>query len=84
MTLNKIFPLAGLGIFIFIPNSFALGQIQYVEKVDSPGSFPIVQQGVAANLFVDANDFAGVTLCHTLKTSKATFLRDCSPIEPAV
>jgi hypothetical protein len=60
MTLNKIFPLAGLGLFIFIPNSFAFGQVQYVEKVGLPGSFPIVQQGVAANLFVDSNDFAGV------------------------
>jgi hypothetical protein len=60
MKLNKIFPLAGLGLFIFIPNGFALGQVQYVEKVDGPGSFPIVQPGVAANLYVDTNDFAGV------------------------
>ena len=58
MTLNKIFPLAGLGIFIL--NSFALGQVQYVEKIGGPGSFPIVQQGTAASLFVDSNDFAGV------------------------
>ena len=60
MTLNKILPLAGLGILVFIPNSFALGQAQYVEQVGGPGSFPIVQQGVAASLFVDSNDFAGV------------------------
>ncbi len=60
MTLNKIFTLAGLGLFIFIPNSFALGQVQYVEQVNRPGSFPIVQQGVAAKLYVDSNDFAGV------------------------
>ena len=61
MKLDQIFPLAGLGLFIFIPNGFALGQVQYVEKVDGPGSFPIVQQGVAANIYVDSNDFAGVT-----------------------
>jgi hypothetical protein len=60
MTLNKIFPMAGLGFFIFIPNGFALGQVQYVEPVGGPGGFPIVQQGVAASLFVDSNDFAGV------------------------
>ena len=60
MTLNKIFPLAGLGIFLFISNSFAFGQVQYVEQAGGPGSFPIVQQGVAANLLVDSNDFAGV------------------------
>jgi hypothetical protein len=61
MTLNKIFPLAGLGMFIFIPNGFALGQVQYVEQVGSPGGFPIVQRGVAASIRVDSNDFAGVT-----------------------
>jgi hypothetical protein len=31
-----------------------------VENVSHPGGFPIVQPGVAANLYVDANDFAGV------------------------
>jgi len=61
MKLNKFFPLASLGLFIFIPNGFALGRVQYVEKADGPGSFPIVQQGVAANIYVAANDFAGVT-----------------------
>jgi hypothetical protein len=60
MKLDKIFPLAGLVLFIFIPNGFALGQVQYVENVDGPGGFPIVQPGVAANLYVDSNDFAGV------------------------
>jgi hypothetical protein len=60
MKLDKIFPLAGLGLFIFIPNGFALGQVQYVENVSHPGGFPIVQPGVAANLYVDSNDFAGV------------------------
>jgi hypothetical protein len=60
MTLNKIFPLAGVGLFIFIPNGFALGQVQYVENVSHPGGFPIVQPGAAANLYADSNDFAGV------------------------
>ena len=60
MKLDKIFPLAGLGLFIFVPNGFALGQVQYVENVSHPGGFPIVQPGVAANLYVDSNDFAGV------------------------
>ena len=73
MTLNKIFPVAGLGFFI--PNSFALGQVQYVEQVNQPGGFPIVQQRVAANRFVDSNDFAGVIRCHTLKISKSHFFR---------
>ena len=60
MNLNQIFPLAGLGLFIFIPNGFALGQAQYVEKAGGPGSFPIVQPGGAAKIYVDTNDFAGV------------------------
>jgi len=57
---HKFLPLAGFGLFLFASDGFALGQAQYVEKVYSPGSFPIVQQGVAANLYVETNDFAGV------------------------
>ena len=60
MTLNKFFLLAVLGILIFIPNSFALGQVQYVGVVNDRGSFSIVQGGVAAAIGVDTNDFAGV------------------------
>jgi hypothetical protein len=60
MILNKKFSLTGFCLFILVHNGFALGQAQYLEKVDRPGSFPIVQQGVAANLCVDSNDFPGV------------------------
>ena len=60
MKWGKIVPLAGLGLLVFSFNGFALGQVQKVEPVESPGSFPIVQQGVAAKLYVDSNDFAGV------------------------
>ena len=61
MKLNKNLSLAGLFHFILILNSFALDQVQYVEKADAPGSFPMVQPGGAANICVDVNDFAGVT-----------------------
>jgi hypothetical protein len=39
---------------------FALGQPQYIEFNSGNDSFPIVEKGVASNLFVDTNDFAGV------------------------
>jgi hypothetical protein len=39
---------------------FALGQVQYVEFNSAKDSFPIVEKGTAANLYVDTNDFAGV------------------------
>jgi len=58
--LGKALLLAGLGWFAFLPHVFALGQVRYMETVGDPGSFPIVQQGVAANIYVDTNDFAGV------------------------
>jgi len=60
MKWGKILPLAGLGLLVFAFNGFALGQVRNVEPVESPGSFPIVQQGVAAKIYVDSNDFAGV------------------------
>jgi len=58
--LNKALLLAALGLPAFLDHGFALGQAQYVEPVGRPGSFPIVRQGVAAKIYVDANDFAGV------------------------
>jgi hypothetical protein len=60
MTPNKILSLAALCLFIFVRDSFALGQVQYVENVSRQNSFPIVQGNVAASLYVDSNDFAGV------------------------
>ena len=56
----RICPLVFLFLFALVRHGFALGQIPYVEQVESPGSFPMVQRGVAANLYVDTNDFAGV------------------------
>lgn len=52
--------LLGLCFFYFHSNSFALGQIRYVESVKGPGSFPIVQDNAVASVDVDSNDFAGV------------------------
>ena len=60
MTLNKIFLLSGFGLLLVARAGLALGQIQYVENAGWQGSFPIVRPGVAANLYVDTNDFAGV------------------------
>ena len=47
-------------LLTFVRSSFALGQIQYIEKNSSPGDFPIVEKNAAANLYVDAGDWAGV------------------------
>ncbi|HZL78961.1 MAG TPA: glycosyl hydrolase 115 family protein, partial [Candidatus Limnocylindrales bacterium] len=60
MTFDKALPLIGLGVLYFAQSSFALGQTQYVETIPGQGSFPIVRQRVAANVFVDSNDFTGV------------------------
>jgi hypothetical protein len=52
--------LLGLCLFSFHPDAFALGQTHYVESVNSPGSFTIVQDNAAATLYVDSGDHAGV------------------------
>ncbi len=41
-------------------SSFGLGQDRYVETVARSGSFAIVRSGVAASIFVDPTDHAGV------------------------
>ena len=41
------------------PNVLALGQPQIIEFIARENNFPIVHKGMAANLLMDANDFAG-------------------------
>ena len=60
MSSDKIAPLVFAGLFIFTGHVFALGQVQYVVDTYSQGCFSIVKKNAAANLYVDANDFAGV------------------------
>ena len=57
----KLASLLCLSLLVFVRHGLALGQIQYVEKVGGPGSFPMVQPDGAANIYVDLNDYAGVT-----------------------
>jgi len=40
--------------------SLALGQPRYVESTSAPSSFRLVDQGVAAKLYVDGGDYPGV------------------------
>ncbi|MGA3285772.1 MAG: glycosyl hydrolase 115 family protein [Verrucomicrobiota bacterium] len=62
-----------LCLFAFLHNGFAIGQIQYVENVNRPGSFPIFEakayrppffpffrRNILADIYVDTNDYAGV------------------------
>ena len=60
MKLNRILPLVGLVLFIFVPNGFTLGQVQYIENDPHQGDFPIVQGKTVAAVDVDVNDWAGV------------------------
>ena len=40
--------------------SFGIGRERYVETVAHTGSFPVAERGVAASIYVDAGDYAGV------------------------
>ncbi|MGD0351142.1 MAG: glycosyl hydrolase 115 family protein [Verrucomicrobiota bacterium] len=59
-TLGWAIPLIALCLLGFPLCARALGQPQYVENVSRPGSFPIVQDGTTAAIYVDTNDWAGV------------------------
>ena len=45
---------------LFPARSVALGEPSYVETRSTPGSFPLVYEGTAANICVDAADYLGV------------------------
>jgi hypothetical protein len=49
-----------LAVGWFARDASAIGQPRYVETVDTPGSFPIVQRGSAAAIWVDSLDWPGV------------------------
>ena len=59
-TLGRAVLLVGLYLFNSSRNSFALGQVQFVENVPHQGDFSIVQGKTAATVYVDANDWPGV------------------------
>ncbi len=60
VALIRIVLFATLGLSSAGPDALAIGQEEYVETVSSPGSFPIVQGGKAATIYVDSNDWPGV------------------------
>jgi hypothetical protein len=41
-------------------DAFAIGQSRYVQSVALPGSFPVVQNNIAATIWVDPGDWPGV------------------------
>jgi hypothetical protein len=51
---------AVLSLLAFPGDSFALGEVRYVQDVGGRGSFRMVQGKYAAALWVDSNDHAGV------------------------
>ncbi len=49
-----------LGVALFCPTAFGLGQQKCVEAIATSGSFRLVQRGVAASLLIDSSDYPGV------------------------
>jgi len=47
-------------LLCFNHNSFAVGQLRYVQSVPDNGSFPIVRGNKAAAIYVDSSDWPGV------------------------
>ncbi len=60
--------------------AFALGQVQYVTSTAAPGGFPIVQQGSAADILVDAKDWPGVIRAVGDLQADVARVTDCKPV----
>ena len=62
--------------------SFGIGRERYVETVAHTGSFPVAERGVAASIYVDAGDYAGVVrAARDLKSDIARATGDTSTIK---
>ncbi len=59
---SRIFLLAGFCLFAFVHQGVALGGPSYVESTPSPGDFCVARGNVAAPVYVDTNDDAGVSI----------------------
>lgn len=57
---GRFLELLVLWLLVLPSSSFGLGQDRYVETVAHSGSFPIVQRGVSASIYVDPGDHVGV------------------------
>jgi hypothetical protein len=71
-----LFLLAFLGT---VAHGYALGQPQYVQSAARPGSFPIVQGRVAATVYADTNDYAGVVRAATDLQADIARVTACQP-----
>jgi hypothetical protein len=49
-----------LASFLFPMSALAIGQVRYVQSHLGKGSFPLVQDGRAASIYLDASDWPGV------------------------
>src|SRR6202041_1730576 len=58
--LRRFLELLVLWLLVLPSSSFRLGQDRYIETVAHSGSFPIVQRGVSASIYVDPGDHGGV------------------------
>ena len=59
---SKIALLLCFCLLAFLHQSLALVEPQYVENIAGPGNFCIAQNGAAASIYVDTNDYAGVLI----------------------
>jgi len=59
---SRIFLLSSFCLFNFVHRGVALGGPSYVESTPSPGDFCVAQGNVAASVYVDTNDHAGVII----------------------
>jgi hypothetical protein len=68
-----------LCLLAFVPRSFAIGQIQYVEGAHRQGSFGIVDGKIAATVCVDPGDHAGVIRAVNDLQSDIARVTRCTP-----
>ena len=61
-SIGQIILLLGFCLLVQVHQGFALGEPQYVENTAGPGDFCVVQEGTAAPVYVDTNDYAGVLI----------------------
>ena len=78
-TLAKALLPVVLCLLLPLRDGLALGQVRYVQQARGQGSFPIVQGKLAAAVYVDSRDHAGVVRAVSDLQADVARVTGCTP-----
>jgi hypothetical protein len=74
-----LFPFVIFCLVALARDGLALGRFRYIEETARPGSFPVVEGKVVADVYVDSGDYAGVVRAVSDLQADVARVTGCTP-----